>query len=206
MLTNLIGVLGSKAHYLSHSKVAVAGVSTVATLALAGGVALAAGGIPGAGGVISACFDKTNGNLRVVADLSLCRNSELPLTFNQTGQQGPQGIQGPPGPKGATGATGAQGIQGIQGIQGPQGIQGLQGLPGLPGLAGYEIVSGTDAVGCPPGKTVVGGGASAGFFIVRQALIESQPLNNGWEGISTGSSFLHFVHTAVFAICVTTPV
>jgi hypothetical protein len=203
VLTNLIGVLGVKAHHLSRSKVAVAGVAAVATLALAGGVALAAGTIPGAGGVITACFDKTNGNLRVVADPSECRNSELPLTFNQVGQTGPTG---PQGPRGFTGAQGPQGIQGIQGPIGLTGPQGIQGVPGLPGLTGYEIVSGTDAVVCPAGKTVVGGGASAGFFIVRQALIESQPLNNGWEGISTGSSFLHFVHTDVFAICVMTPV
>jgi len=207
VLTNLIGLFGTKAHHLSRSKVAVAGVSAVATLALAGGVAFATGGIPGPGGVIFACFDKQNGNLRVVADLSECRNSELPLTFNQTGQQGPQGIPGPQGPRGFTGATGATGAQGIQGIQGPQGIQGLQGVPGLPGLAGYEIVSGTDAVVCPAGKTVVGGGASAGFILAaKQALLESQPFNNGWRGSSTGSGFPLNVHTTVFAICVMTPV
>jgi hypothetical protein len=207
VLTNLIGLLGTKAHHLSRSKVALAGVSAVATLALAGGVAFATGGIPGPGGVIFACFDKQNGNLRVVADPSECRNSELPLTFNQTGQQGPQGIPGPQGPRGFTGATGAQGIQGIQGIQGPQGIQGLQGLqgvPGLPGLAGYEIVSGTNIAVCPAGKTVVGGGASAGSVLfVKQALLESMPFNNGWRGSSSGSPL---VQTAVFAICVMTPV
>ena len=206
VLTNLIGSLGTKAHHLTRSTVAVAGLCAVATLALAGGVAFATGGIPGPGGVIFACFDKQNGNLRVVADLSECRNSELPLTFNQTGQQGPQGIPGPQGPRGFTGPQGIQGVPGPQGIQGIQGIQGLQGVPGLPGLAGYEIVSGTDAVVCPSGKTVVGGGASAGFFVVRQALIESIPFNNGWKGISTGSTIFFTVHTAVFAICVMTPV
>ncbi len=196
----------------------------MATLALAGGVALAAGGIPGPGGVISACFNKTNGNLRVVASLSECRNSELPLQFNQVGQpgpvgpqgptgltgaQGPTGLTGPQGLRGFTGAQGAQGIQGIQGIQGavgPQGPQGIQGVPGLAGLAGYEIVTGQDAVVCPAGKTVVGGGASGGSILfVKQALLESQPLNNGWEGSSSGSGFPLFVHTTLFAICVTTP-
>jgi hypothetical protein len=215
VLTKVFGLLGAKAHRLSRSKVAVAGVSAVAALALAGGVALAAGGIPGPGGVISACFNKTNGNLRVVASLSECRNSELPLQFNQVGQQGPVGPQGPTGLtgpqglRGFTGAQGAQGIQGIQGIQGavgPQGSQGIQGVPGLAGLAGYEIVSGQDTVVCPGGKTVVGGGASGGSILfVKQALLESQPLNNGWEGSSSGSGFPLNVHTTVFAICVTTP-
>src|SRR5216683_3006622 len=202
VLTNLIGVFGAKTHHLSRSKVAVAGVSALATLVLAGGVALATGGIPGPGGVIFACFDKTNGNLRVVASLSECRNSELPLTFNQTGQQGPQGLTGPQGPRGF---PGPQGIQGIQGPTGPTGPQGIQGVPGLPGLAGYEIVSGTDAVVCPAGKTVVGGGASAGFILAaKQALLESQPFNNGWRGSSTGSGFPFNVSTTVFAICVMT--
>lgn len=206
VLTNLIGVLGTKAHHLSRSKVAVAGVCAVATLALAGGVAFATGGIPGPGGVIFACFNKTNGDLRVVADLSECRESELPLTFNQVGQQGPQGIPGPQGLRGFTGATGPQGIPGPTGPTGPQGIQGIQGIQGVPGMSGQEIVSAQDAVTCPSGKTVVGGGATGGSLVgVQQALLESRPFNNGWIGSSTLSGFPFNVHTTVFAICVTTP-
>jgi hypothetical protein len=65
-------------------------------------------------------------------------------------------------------------------------------------------VSGTDFVQCPGGKLVVGGGASAGsILVVKQALLESMPFNNGWRGSSSGSPL---VQTAVFAICVNTPV
>ena len=46
--------------------------------------------------VLVACKNKTNGNLRVVADASACLKSELPLSWNATGLQGPAGPAGPP--------------------------------------------------------------------------------------------------------------
>jgi hypothetical protein len=71
---------------------------------------------------------------------------------------------GPQGPKGDTGA---------QGPSGPQGPKGDTGATGIPGISGYEVTPVT-AVGinpgateevaksCPPGKKVLGGGASSG--------------------------------------------
>ena len=59
-----------------------------------------------------ACKNKTNGNLRVVADASACRNSELALSWNTTGLPGPAGPAGPPGPAGAQGPAGPQGPTG----------------------------------------------------------------------------------------------
>jgi hypothetical protein len=81
---------------------------------------------------IYGCYKKTNGTLRIVADHSLCKTKELPITFNT-------GEQGPPGPKGD------QGIQGVQGIQGPKGDRGdvgPQGPAGIPG--GISARSATD--------------------------------------------------------------
>src|SRR4051794_40273896 len=80
------------------------GISAVAALCLAlvfGTVALAA--IPGAGGVITGCFTKTNGALRVIdtAAGQTCTTKEVQLTWSQIGPQGP---------KGDTGAQGSQGI------------------------------------------------------------------------------------------------
>jgi hypothetical protein len=68
--------------------------STVAGLCLAlllGTVALAA--IPGAGGVITGCYDKRTGALRVIdSDAGQkCTSKETQLPWNQTGIQGPQG-------------------------------------------------------------------------------------------------------------------
>jgi hypothetical protein len=68
---------------------------------------------------IYGCYHNKNGKLRVVSDHSLCKKTELPITWNVGG-----GEQGPPGP---------QGPQGIQGPKGDMGNPGSQGPPG--GLA-----------------------------------------------------------------------
>jgi hypothetical protein len=74
---------------------------------------------------ILGCYHHKNGKLRIVADYSLCKKTELPITWNVGG-----GEQGPPGPKGDKGDTGLQGIQGIQGAKGDKGDVGLQGPAG----------------------------------------------------------------------------
>ena len=52
------------------------------------------------GNVIYACYQKNNGQLRVVGGLGQCRPSELPIAWNIVGPQGPQGSEGPQGPTG----------------------------------------------------------------------------------------------------------
>lgn len=87
-------------------------VALIALLVAAGGAAVAS--IPGAHRVISACYQKKGGNLRVV-DTSKrgfagkCRKSEKSLSWNE---QGPRGLDG------------------VAGSQGTQGVQGLKGDPG----------------------------------------------------------------------------
>ena len=89
--------------------------ASIAFLAIAAGIAYAA--IPGSGGVINACYQKLNGQLRVI-DIQAgqsCLLSEVSLTFNQTGPQGIQGIQGIPGIPGIPGTNGTNGTNGING-------------------------------------------------------------------------------------------
>ena len=59
-------------------------------VALSGQVAVAYAAIPGAGGVISACYDR-QGTLRVIdaGAGQACSHKETPLTMNQAGQTGP---------------------------------------------------------------------------------------------------------------------
>jgi hypothetical protein len=81
-------------------------LSVLAAIAVglaAGGVAYAS--IPGSGDVISGCYKKNGGALRVIdagAGVT-CNASETPLTWNQTG---PKGATGDPGPSGPTGPKG----------------------------------------------------------------------------------------------------
>ena len=94
----LAGVLGAAALL-----VAVAGVAT--------------GAIPGGGGVISGCYEKRTGILRVIdAEAGKrCVSIENSISWNQEGPPGPagaQGVQGPPGPAGAQGPAGPAGPAG----------------------------------------------------------------------------------------------
>jgi hypothetical protein len=96
----------------------------LAILAGATGVAYATATIVGAGTVIHACKNDTNGDLRIA---TACRNSESAVAWNT---QGPQGDTGPAGPAGANGAAGDAGVQGPPGPTGPQGPAGPAGAGG----------------------------------------------------------------------------
>jgi hypothetical protein len=75
-----------------------AAVGAVVATALAGGIALAA--IPGAGGVIDGCYQKNQGQLRVIDPGSDgCRASEVAIAWNG------QGLQGEPGRDGRDGTS-----------------------------------------------------------------------------------------------------
>jgi hypothetical protein len=144
------------------------GITVASMLALVAGSSVALGAIPGAGGVISSCYSKVGGYLRVIdADRSECKSGEFPLTWNQQGIQGPKGDTGDQGIQGPVGPAGPQGEQGVQGIQGPAGPQGPIGPAGS-SVSGYELVftkiligsgdQGSVVAVCPTGKKVIGGG------------------------------------------------
>ena len=150
----------------------LAGIAVaLVALLVGGGAALAT--IPGNGGVISGCYQKNSGALRVIDPTQTsCSTGEQALNFNQTGSQGPKGDQGPQGSKGDTGPQGSKGDPGPQGPVGPEGPKGDPGPAGQDGtgiVSGYEIVtthayvapfiSKTTAYAwCPLGKKPIGGG------------------------------------------------
>ena len=88
-------------------------VALVALFVALGGAGYAAvRSIPGPDGKIHSCYQKTNGNLRVVPAGKRCLKRERALAFNQRGPEGKPGAQG------------------SQGTQGPQGLQGATGAAG----------------------------------------------------------------------------
>ena len=146
-------------------------VLVVAFVAAGFGIATAVRADIPDGGVIHACYQKVNGQLRVI-DTSkggTCRPSESALSWNQTG---------PTGAKGATGASGPTGPSG------PAGPTGATGPTGPSGVSGYEVVS-KFVIGsnqevdgealCPSGKVALGGGASVSGLINNS--------NNGQDGL-----------------------
>jgi hypothetical protein len=112
------------------------------------------------------------------------------------GPEGPEGPQGPAGP------------------QGPQGPAGPQGAAG--GLSGYEVVAGepvpisaedfdVEAVAmCPPGKVVLGGGATVDDPSVLIGLVSSFPVDDGdalgWDVVVRNDDGLENGVTA-YAVC-----
>lgn len=83
------------------------------------------------GDIIYGAYNKNTGMLRIIDDPSEVRNSEVLISWNQTGAEGPQGeqgIQGEPGPQGEQGIQGEQGEQGETGPAGPQGEPGTNNI------------------------------------------------------------------------------
>ena len=141
----------------------VTGAVSAIGLALAAGIAYAT--IPDSAGVIHGCYQKVDGQLRVIDQQAgaSCRPSEQQLDWNQTGAPGPPGPTGPQGPKGDPGAA--------------------------PSFSTYTVV-GDDAnvgpkaeldesVNCNPGDLATGGG-----YILNSTLLQvriSSPDPHGWE-------------------------
>jgi hypothetical protein len=83
-------------------------VLSVATLALALGAGVAYATIPASGsGVISGCYEKRTGILRVIDTEAgkNCTSFEMPISWNKKGDTGNPGAQGERGPKGDPGLT-----------------------------------------------------------------------------------------------------
>jgi hypothetical protein len=85
-----------------------AAAGAVVATVLAGGVAWAA--IPSAGGAINGCYQKNQGQLRVIdPGTDSCRPSEIAIAWNTQGIQGEKGDQGDPGAPGRDGVDGRDG-------------------------------------------------------------------------------------------------
>jgi hypothetical protein len=98
----------------------------------------------------------------------------------------------------------------------PAGAKGDKGDPGAPGLSELQVVNLTSAsnsnetksvtVGCPAGKTLIGGGGAVSFTPGTDvALLQSRPGNNEWvavggEIVATASNWV----VQAWAICAKT--
>jgi hypothetical protein len=157
----------------------------LAALLVGGGAALAT--IPGGGGVISGCYARGDGSLRVI-DTSAhhCGNGETALAWSQTPPQGQKGTAGSQGLKGDQGDQGPQGPKGYTGDGGPLGPPGPQGPAGSPsylkiwnGSVDVPIAGDATATAyCPPGWNSVGGG----HLLDNAVVLISEPTHDftGW--------------------------
>jgi collagen triple helix repeat protein len=98
--------------------------------------------------VIYGCYNSSNGNLRIVSQITACSGNETAINWNVIGPQGPAG------PTGATGATGAMGPAGPQGVTGSTGPTGPQGPTGPTGAIGPQGPTGPQGPQGIPGTTL----------------------------------------------------
>ncbi|HTR74351.1 MAG TPA: tail fiber protein [Solirubrobacterales bacterium] len=116
--------------------------TVVAYLALflaLGGSAYAVDGSQAGSSTVAACYDKKNGDLRILTG-PRCKPGERPVTWNV---EGPQGQAGPEGKSGSQGETGPQGPEGQKGEEGPMGPEGPKGQEGQKGQKGDTGATGT---------------------------------------------------------------
>jgi len=92
--------------------------------ALAVGVGFAIASIPDSSGVFHACYQKNQGQLRLVESASACRPSEKATSWSQTGPPGPPGPPGTPGSSFVAGSSGGELSTGNNG----SGCGGLVGV------------------------------------------------------------------------------
>jgi len=113
------------------------GVALAAALATSG-IAYAAN--PAPSNVISGCYGKSTGYLRVlnVRAGKNCSPSEKAIQWDQSGPRGPAGPTGATGEAGPLGPPGQQGTSGLPGQQGTPGGTGPTGPPGPRGPAGIS--------------------------------------------------------------------
>ena len=113
-------------------------VAVVAMAMVLAGGAVAAASIPDSTtGVISACYERTTGLLRLIDAQAgrKCASWETATSWNVRGPVGPAGAPG------AVGAAGGPGPEGPEGPAGPEGAAGPAGPEGPRGPAGLAITS-----------------------------------------------------------------
>lgn len=139
-------------------------------------------------GTIHGCYNRYNGDLRVINSTDTCRRYELAVNWNKIGRAGPAGAVGPAGPAGPTGATGPAGPSTL----GPAGLDVI------------EVQVSTDGIGsataqCPASHPyVISGGGSVfnppvGFVATPAAMAASFPVSaaandpTGWAVIAVNT-------------------
>jgi len=101
-------------------------------LAVAGLVNVAVATL-GSDGVLSACYDRRTGSVRLIREPRLPKRCPSGIKYFTFSVKGPQGLPG---------ATGPTGFAGTAGVPGPQGVPGI---PGTPGADGQTILHGAGA-------------------------------------------------------------
>lgn len=124
------------------------------------------------GGVIFACVNNTNGDVRIVAQQVSCKNNETAAHWNILGPQGPPGPQGPAGPAGPQGPAGQSGPQ--QQVVGVVRVHSVD-LPSDVLFEAIEFTSGISITTATGGTGTGGGRATLSPATFTKVIDKSSP-------------------------------
>lgn len=130
-------------------------ITTVSVIVVAGAATGAYSGKTSSGEIL-ACFQRSNGDLRIVDHLP-CKNGETVVRWNSRGAAGADGKNGRDGADGKAGADGQRGADGARGADGSQGPAGTSGSsssaqPGAAGSDGKDGSAGSPGAAGPAGE------------------------------------------------------
>jgi len=169
----------------------LAGSGAAVVTVFIGGVVVHAT-IPAPNGVITTCYAKSGGAVRVIdSSVTNCGKSETQLTWNQSGPQGPIG---PPGPQGVAGPTGAQGVAGATGPAGPShtyfAITGTFSAGSSHTLTTVTVPAGSYIIDAQTTAVSLGPATFAGCFLVYSPPSPGQPPGTQLNVPASGSAAL----------------
>lgn len=124
------------------------------------------------GGVIFACVNNLNGDVRIVAQQVSCRSNETAAHWNILGPQGPPGPQGPAGPAGPQGPPGQSGPK--QQVVGVVTVHSVD-LPSDDVFEAIEFTSGISVTTATGGTGTGGGHVTLAPATFTKAIDKSSP-------------------------------
>lgn len=137
-------------------------------------------------GVVYACYQKIEGQLRRVSGPGQCKSSEIPLSWNVAGTKGDKGDKGDQGVQGEKGDKGDTGDQGPVGSKGDQGDTGDVGpSAAYMGKNDSPIVTGE---GNPPAIDLVQVSVPAGAYAITAKTDARVPFSS-WTGANITCRF-----------------
>jgi hypothetical protein len=119
------------------------------------------------GGVITGCYQKNAGALRVIdTTVTNCKSNETRLEWNIKGE------------KGDPGKDGTDGINGNDGTNGTDGVSGYEVVELVEAIGSGGSFIGAFGAGCPSGKRPIGGGMrQTSGSVLDLTVVQSYPIN-----------------------------
>jgi hypothetical protein len=175
-------------------------------LVVVAAVGVAYASIPDSNGVIHGCYQKNNGQLRVIDPaVSSCNDSETALQWSQTGPQGPQGPTGPQGPEGPQGPAGPEGPSGSTAFGGFAEVNASasEGVPDVTGTIGtLQLPAGKYAIFAKVNFNFIENDSALDFVLC--SLIAESDVDRGALGTQDGgeqpTGVLSFILLHEFAV------